>query len=252
MKMSHLPIIELDIVDSTNNYAMQLIDADKAQHGLTITARTQTGGKGQRGRSWTGEPGKSLLMSIITDPKLPITDQFVFNALVAVVIADLLAHNYNIPHTYIKWPNDIIVGDKKAGGILIENIIRGSRWAHSVIGLGLNVGQEHFPAELPYATSLLIATGSHFDVGRLCVQLSENITAAVSHPPPADVVMKRYNEYLYKKGAPQGFHDDKRHWQATILNARPDGTLQVQLSDDTLVCYHHGQALWDWDTVGPA
>jgi len=55
--LSEAPIIELDSIDSTNNYAMQLIDADTAQPGLTITALQQTHGKGQRGRTWNDTPG---------------------------------------------------------------------------------------------------------------------------------------------------------------------------------------------------
>ena len=141
MPFSHLPIIELDSIDSTNNYAMQLIDANKAQHGLTIVTQSQSEGKGQRGKTWLDAPGQSLLMSIIIHPKKEINDQFVFNAAVAVAIANVLQksnHNWDIR---IKWPNDIIINAKKAGGILIENILRGSRWTHSVVGLGLNVKQ---------------------------------------------------------------------------------------------------------------
>ncbi len=76
MSLPEYPVIELDTIDSTNNYAMQLIDADKAQHGLTITARTQRAGKGQRGRTWQDEPADSLLMSRVVAPNLAIGNQF--------------------------------------------------------------------------------------------------------------------------------------------------------------------------------
>ena len=67
--LSDLPIIELDSIDSTNNYAMQLIDANKAQQGMTIVAQSQSAGKGQRGRLWIDEPGQSLLMSITANKR---------------------------------------------------------------------------------------------------------------------------------------------------------------------------------------
>ena len=245
--MSHLPIIELDIVDSTNNYAMQLIDADKAQHGLTIVAQSQAAGKGQRGKTWIDTPGQSLLMSIVTDPGRPLTDQFAFNASVAEAIVHVLHKTGKFPDIHIKWPNDIIINDKKAGGILIENIIRGNRWTHSVIGLGLNVKQQDFPPDLPYATSLKKASGVDFDMVQLRNDIREGIIACTISRLPADTIMKLYNECLYKRGQQQSFSDGKHHWTATILNALPDGTLQVQLEDGTIVNYHHGQVLWDWE-----
>ena len=122
MALSEYPIIELDSIDSTNNYAMQLIDANKAQHGLTIVAQKQLAGKGQRGNTWADTPGESLLMSIIAMPDRAIHEQFVFSASVAVAIAKVLQKLNNNWQVNVKWPNDIIVNDKKAGGILIENV----------------------------------------------------------------------------------------------------------------------------------
>ena len=243
--MSHLPIIELDITDSTNNYAMQLIDADKAPHGRTIVARSQTGGKGQRGKSWADTPGESLLMSVITAPGRPITDQFVFNSSVAVAIANVLQKLYAGWNVRIKWPNDIIINDKKAGGILIENILRGSRWAHSVIGLGLNIKQRSFPTDLPYATSLNIASGHNFDVAEIRDAVRESIIAVTNNPLVA-LDMNAYNELLYKRGMKQSFVNAGGKWDATIIQVYPNGMLEVQLEDGTIVCYQHGQALWDW------
>src|SRR5690606_38514963 len=115
------PIIELDEIDSTNNYAMGLLNADKACMGLTIVARSQTKGKGQRGRVWQDQPGASLSMSMIVEPERGLDAQFVFIAQVALAVADALQGLDNNMDVAIKWPNDIIINDKKAGGILIEN-----------------------------------------------------------------------------------------------------------------------------------
>jgi BirA family biotin operon repressor/biotin-[acetyl-CoA-carboxylase] ligase len=236
-----MSIIEFNSIDSTNNYAMQLIDADKAQPGLTITAQSQTGGKGQRGRSWTG-----LLMSVITNPTQAIRAQFAFNALVAVTIANVLQKSGISRELYIKWPNDIIINDKKAGGILIENVLRGSRWTHSVIGLGLNVKQEAFPEELPYATSLKIATGKDIDMTKLRDDLSREIFHCSTAQVAPDVVMKEYNNRLYKRGRKQRFSNADGSWEAAILGAHDDGTLEVQLEDGSMVRYYHGQVVWEW------
>ena len=246
MPFSHLPIIELDSIDSTNNYAMQLIDANKAQHGLTIVTQSQSEGKGQRGKSWLDAPGQSLLMSIIILPQKEINHQFVFNAAVAVAIANVLQNSDQSWDVRIKWPNDIIINAKKAGGILIENILRGSRWTHSVVGLGLNVKQASFPDTLPFATSLKIASGNDIDITKLRNDIRENIIVSASYLLPPEKIMAQYNEYLYKHNQKQAFSDTTGTWEATILNVHKDGTLEVQLNDGTTAFYHHGQVTWDW------
>src|SRR6202012_6126707 len=94
MGLQEAPIIELDTIDSTNNYAMRLIDADTAQPGLTIVAAQQTEGKGQRGRKWADVPGQSLLMSIITTPRQALNEQFIFNAAATVSSVETLQNGY--------------------------------------------------------------------------------------------------------------------------------------------------------------
>ncbi len=225
---------------------MQLIDADKARPGLTIVARSQSGGKGQRGRTWVDEPGQSLLMSVIVAPVHTIREQSIFNATVATAIANVLQNVLTDGELHIKWPNDIIINDKKAGGILIENVIRGSRWTHSVVGLGLNVGQVAFPEGLPFATSLRIATGSDLDMVVLRDELISGILQSTEVIAPAGTAMARYNELLYKRGRKQAFSKEGEQWEATILGALDDGTLQVQLADGSITNYRHGEVLWDW------
>ena len=225
---------------------MQLIDANKARQGLTITAQNQTRGKGQRGKVWADTPGQSLLMSIIIVPGREIQEQFAFNASVATAVANVLQNLATNATVWVKWPNDIIINDKKAGGILIENVLRGNKWAHSVVGLGLNVKQEHFPDELPFATSLKIATGIDINVIRLRDELRESILLCATCPLSAEKAMEQYNGWLYRRGQKQVFCDQSGKWEATILNAHKDGTIEVLLEDGTITFYHHGQVEWVW------
>jgi len=244
--MLQAPIIELDAIDSTNNYAMQLIDADTAQPGLTITAKQQSQGKGQRGRLWIDVPDLSLLMSIITVPKYNLTEQFLFNASVAVGIANVLQKLNEQWDIAIKWPNDIIVNDKKAGGVLIENVLRGSNWIYSIIGFGLNIKQDHFPAELPYATSLKISSGKDYDIMMLRDMMREKILEYVSVGWSAKEILQQYNDYLYRRGQVQTFTLHSSEWQGIILAAEADGTLAVQLDNGNIVKYVHGAVMWKW------
>lgn len=244
--MSDFTIIEHNTIDSTNNYAMLLIDANKAQHGLTITSREQTAGKGQRGRTWVDAPGESLLMSIIICPRQAIREQFSFNASVAVAVAQALQKIYSGWNIHIKWPNDIIINDKKAGGILMENVLRGNLWAYSVIGLGLNVKQQQMPAELPNSISLKMASGIDFDMKHLVSEIRDSIIRVAEKPLPQAASMKIYNEYLYKRGKKQAFRDNKYSWTATIVEALSDGTLELKYEDGSVTYLHHGQVQWVW------
>lgn len=225
---------------------MQLIDANKALHGMTITAQSQTAGKGQRGKHWVDTPGKSLLMSIIINPIQEIQEQFSFNASIASAIANVLQKLNNNWRVHIKWPNDIIINDKKAGGLLIENILRGSKWTLSVIGLGLNVNQEELTGDLPYATSLTIESGENY----LITELRDSIHAAIMNvadfPLSAESAMASYNELLYKRGKMQRFSEQTKSWEVKIIGAHPDGTIEVVDQNGNTEFYFHGQYEWCW------
>ncbi len=247
MAGTDLKLIELEFTDSTNNYAMQLINDDTAHPGTTVLARSQGGGKGQRGRKWTDTPGESLLMSVIVAPKQQLAEQFVFSASVAVAIANVLQNMTGDIPVAIKWPNDIIINDKKAGGILIENVLRGSNWTHSVIGFGLNVNQTEFPDELPNASSLHIATGKKFEINSLARQIGEHILATSLFPKSAQRIMENYNELLYRKGMMQQFEDNGAIREGKIVGVNADGAIELRFANATRPeNYHHGQINWVW------
>lgn len=243
--LKEAPVIELEIIDSTNNYAMRLIDADTAQEGLTIVAREQTRGKGQRGRQWQSVPGQNLMMSLIVAPHLPLEQQFIFNAIVAVAVADVIQSLDERWNVAIKWPNDIIVNDKKTGGLLIENVLRGNKWSYSIIGLGLNVLQADFPPSLPHAASLFTFFGIQYPVSLLMHRIREQLLHALyAQQTDPEAVLRSYNEYLYCRHTRQLFTDGITEWEAMIIGVMPDGTLQVQPDTGSPVNYSHGTVRW--------
>ncbi len=240
------PVIELDTIDSTNNYAMWLIDADTAQPGLTIVAKQQSKGKGQRGKLWTGVEGESLLMSIVIAPKYPIDEQFSFNMSVSLAISEVLQHMYERWDVSIKWPNDIIINDKKAGGVLIENVIRGDKWVYSVVGIGINVKQQSFPNELPFATSLHKEGAHNIKIATLVEELREWVLKYTAKYLPVENLVKQYHEVLYRKGANQRFMMNKNEIIANVNGVTTDGLLQLKLADGNIVNYNHGALEWLW------
>lgn len=145
-------------IDSTNNY---LKDNYRSFNNFTfVSADYQTAGKGRNDRTWLSEPGENLMFSfLIKDPKL-LEKASIISLIAAVEIAKAL-EALQIKNVSIKWPNDVLIGDKKVCGILAE----GQAPDYIVVGVGLNVNQTSFPSDLRRpATSLLIELNQNIDI----------------------------------------------------------------------------------------
>ena len=118
-------IIELDSVDSTNNYAANLISQTKVLDGTVIMAYFQSQGRGQRGNDWMASPGENLTISIIVSTSfVDIGNQFVISQAVSLGVCKYVEQRLGC-NGHVKWPNDIYVDGKKIAGILIENQFTG-------------------------------------------------------------------------------------------------------------------------------
>lgn len=223
---------------------MQLIDADTAQSGLTIVTDEQTKGKGQRGRKWIDQPRESLLASIIITPNLGIDQQFLFNVILSLAISDYLQDIYEQWDVRIKWPNDIMINDKKAGGILIENVIRGNNWAYSVVGMGINVLQEAMPGELPFATSLYMESKKKLVIFDLLTGLREKIFTYLQDIGDPDNTLMLYNIALFRKGQLQRFRIGDDEFTARVIGATLNGMIQLQHESGEIINYSHGAIQW--------
>ncbi len=152
-------------IGSTNDEAKQW-GRDGASHGATVTAAQQTGGRGRRGRSWESPAGKGVYLSVVLRPKLQTAQLPQLTILVALAGARAVENVAGVT-CGVKWPNDILLHDKKIGGILCEAEWKDGELDFAVAGLGLNVNHtaEDLPARPIFpASSLLIETGNSFDV----------------------------------------------------------------------------------------
>ena len=180
------PLIELSEIDSTNMYAMEQIHAQKALSGSVYQTDFQTNGKGQHGRIWESHRGENLLCTYILELNalkqgknwVP-SEQLGLSAAVALG-AQAFFMEFAGEETKIKKPNDIYWRDRKAGGILIENIVRGTDWNWTVIGIGLNINQTHFSNEAGKPVSLKQITGKDWDVKALQKKLAESLSASLN------------------------------------------------------------------------
>ena len=153
-------ITNLDEVDSTNEYLKRMVeDGYDSDEMLTVTAQFQTAGKGRRGRQWFSEPGTALMFSVLVKPSLKMDDCSMITLIMAMAVRQALK-DMDID-TNIKWPNDIVLGNKKICGILTEALLDSKR---IIVGVGINTNQESIPQELKEsATSILLETDDCVD-----------------------------------------------------------------------------------------
>jgi BirA family transcriptional regulator, biotin operon repressor / biotin---[acetyl-CoA-carboxylase] ligase len=229
------PFIELQSVDSTNKYAMNLVHEAMAQHGMAVFAHHQTAGKGQRGKLWESEKNTGIAMSLILNPfPLQVSEQFKLSMCVAVSAwqwFSALAGN----ETKIKWPNDLYWRDRKAGGILIENLLQShesgnATWKWSVVGIGININQTGFPADLPNPVSLKQISGKTYNPAGLskdlCHVLEKNFQ--LLGKGESALLFKQYREQLYKKGEKVRLKKGSRIFEAVIKDVSDNGQLITQ------------------------
>ena len=134
-------MVRLDVVDSTNRYAA---DAARrgAPDGLVVVAEEQTAGRGRLARTWVAPRGEALLCSVVLRPGLGVEDLHLVPTAVALAAADAAAQTSGAPIT-MKWPNDLVAGDAKVGGVLAEVVAPADRAGQApaalVVGVGINL-----------------------------------------------------------------------------------------------------------------
>lgn len=223
------PFIELHTVDSTNNYAMGLVHAGMAQHGTAVFAHEQTKGRGQRNKQWLSESNSNIALSIIFEPQAWSTSQlFILSKLVTTGVCYFF-NSYTTGGTTIKWPNDIYWRDRKAGGILIENIIQGSEWKYAVAGIGLNINQTDFKKLKNKPVSLRQITGNNFDPLRLakelCGYIDIQFNRLLANPQE---IRDEYHANLFQLGKKVKLKQGSRIFEAVIKDVTSLGQLVVE------------------------
>lgn len=237
------PFTEILIVDSTNNYAMQLAHKHLATHGQVIFAYDQQKGKGQRGKQWQSIPRQNIILSVILSTNgLQVSNQFNLNMAIALSCYDLFS-KYALDKTTIKWPNDIYWNDRKAGGILIENIIHGREWQWAICGMGININQTEFDSFLNNAVSLKQITGKDNDVIKLAKELCNNIDTRFRQLVNEQKnFLEEYNTVLYKRGEKVKLKKQSIVFDCNIKEVNASGQLIVENGIEQV--FNSGEVEW--------
>jgi len=202
------------------------------KEGLMVTASYQTGGNGQRGKSWESLKGDNLLISIVIEPNISIQNQFLLSKCVALALYDLLSLYAN--DVSIKWPNDILVGRQKIAGILIQNILKRNEITHSVIGVGLNVNQTEFKTYSPKATSLKLLLNRTFDISIIQEELLKYLAERIKQLRSGVDQQKEYLSVLFLNNKITVFESDGQKFMGIIKGVSQKGKLHIQLEDDSV------------------
>ena len=229
-------IIKLDAIDSTNDFLKKLSLEPTTKNFTIVTTENQTNGKGQMGSKWVSETGKNLVVSILLKEIIPdIKKIFNLNFAIALSIIESL-DSYNIKELSIKWPNDIMSGNKKIGGILIENILKSGNTIHSIIGIGLNINQTNF-IDLPNASSLKIIMNQEYDKNEILNKVLDSIQSKSIELKSnnTDFLWKSYNDKLFKREIISIFSNNhNKKFMGIIQEVTKTGKLKLLLEDDII------------------
>ena len=228
--MSTIKIIKVNATRSTNDKVKMLIKSKKISNKTILSANYQYGGRGQYNNRWYSSNRKNLLCSLYIDfPAIKINNSFVINCAVSLAVLKTIK-NYEKSNTVIKWPNDILSGNKKISGILIENIINNNSISHSIIGVGINVNQLIF-RNLSSATSIKKLSGKHINTDEILKKLIENYNYYFSKIQMFKLLLNEYNDNLYGRDE-CNFILKGKSIKGRVNQVKEDGKIEI-ISDMT-------------------
>ncbi|MDL2251249.1 biotin--[acetyl-CoA-carboxylase] ligase [Odoribacter sp. OttesenSCG-928-J03] len=212
--LNNFTILEYEELSSTNTEAARLLESRLTDKTVVVTYK-QTQGRGQGTNSWESEAGKNLSLSVVLRPQqLNASEQFAVSMVISLACMDFIKKYTDA--CSIKWPNDIYVGDKKIGGILIEHRIAGSNVASSICGIGLNINQEQFYSDAPNPVSLFQLTGTTLPLKEALGELLNAINERYDNIDHYASLEKDYLLNMYRREGIHSWRDESGRFEASI------------------------------------
>lgn len=232
-------------IDSTNNYAMQQIKNGTARHGQVWRTEYQTAGKGRRNKTWNATKGENILLSAALNVEnLFLLYPFLLSAAMACGVYSFVNCVWENNNWKIKWPNDIYWHDKKAAGLLIENVYNAHQWRWSVVGIGININQTSFEGEQK-AISLKQISGKSYNVQLLAEQLCKHLEQAFQILQQApETILQNYNEKLYCRYQTVKFKKQNAVFEGKVIEVNKQGELMIERAPHTVFNYVADEIQW--------
>ena len=211
-----------------------LLSRTRPAEGALVRASYQQAGKGLLKNTWESKAGKNLLFSFVLYPDfLPLKNAFLLSQAMALGVRDWVGGHAG-EGVFVKWPNDVYIGGKKAAGMLIQNALSGTAIQHSIVGIGINVNQTEFSPELPNPGSLKGATGKDYDLAEclnaLCGCLEERYLQLKAGK--REVIQTAYLRHLYGFGEMRTFaRPGGERFEGRITGVAENGYLEVETAN---------------------
>lgn len=225
-------IVSFDTIDSTNTFAKTLTKT-AAPQGTVIIAEQQTEGRGRLQRNWISEDGKNLLFSVILYPEFDLKKISLLPFAGSLAVADAIESVTELSPT-CKWPNDVLINNKKVCGMLLETSSGNSGIERIILGIGLNVNQVEFSDDLRHkATSLKIECGLDVDRIRLLVKILEELENRYEQLSrfPAGQLLNDWRMKALLFGKKITVLESEFSFTATAIDVADDGSLIIQTDD---------------------
>lgn len=226
-------------IDSTNTKASQLAE-EGYPTGTLVVAERQESGKGRRGRNWASPEGNGIFMTLILKPEINPNNASMLTLVAALAVSKAITKCTGRP-AGIKWPNDIVMNEKKVCGILTEMSAQFDYVNHIVIGIGINVHNESFPEELSHmATSLYLESKEHFNRAALIEEILEQFEdyyAVYLKTEDLSGLVKEYDISLVNRNQQVKVLDPKEPFEGKAMGITPRGELIVDTWESRKLVY---------------
>jgi BirA family biotin operon repressor/biotin-[acetyl-CoA-carboxylase] ligase len=229
MPFLHPKLLRFESLPSTNTELARLA-AEGAQEGLSIVADEQTAGRGRLQRSWSSSKGAGLYFSILLRPTIPPHHTPLITFMAALAVGDALKESAGV-ETDIKWPNDLLSGERKICGILAEAIDTPTGRA-VIVGIGVNLTPNAFPAELTsVATSVSEVSGRQPEREAILTSLLRTLTrwySLLNEPGGVEKIVAAWSSRSsYATGRFVQVSNGDEVWQGTTCGVESDGALRL-------------------------
>ena len=231
-----MEILRYDSLSSTNAVLLEM-SKKSAKSWTAIWTSDQTQGKGYAGNVWTSEKNQNIAVSLLIVNDLNYSELIYFNQWVCNCICELLGNYSN--EVFVKWPNDIIIKNKKVCGVLIETY-KSDNQMNIIIGIGLNVNQEDY-SHLPKAGSIFTQTGKKLDLEEILSDLLTKLESSYDFIQNKDwnSIIETYNSNLFRKNKVSAFQSENQIFNGIIQEVNELGLLKVKLENNEFKEFKH-------------
>jgi len=206
-----------------------------ATEGTMVIADEQSAGRGRLQRAWWSPPGGSLLLTLLLRPSLQPRQAQLLTVICSLAVCDAIAQVSGVG-AQVKWPNDVLIGEKKACGVLTELDLVGDALNYALVGIGVNVNVDFgdAPSLMIPATSLLVETGHEVSRLDLLVALLSGIEVRYEALRTGRSFHEEWVTRMATIGQEVYAIDGDQQWRGVAIGVDEDGALLIRLADDTV------------------